>query len=61
MCAGSRRVAFPRYAKPGATRPAVVFRRWNTPKKSLRRNNLQSIDACEFFSLTSVWHKRCSR
>jgi hypothetical protein len=50
-----------RYAKPGAAPLAVVFRRWNTPKKSLQRSNLQSIDATEFFSLTSVWHKRCSR
>jgi len=48
-----------RYAKRGATRPSVVFRRWNTRKKSLRRNNLQSLDAMEFFPLTGIWHIRC--
>jgi hypothetical protein len=49
------------YAKPGATGAAMVFRPWNTKKRSLRRNNLQSIDASEFFFLTIIWHKRCSR
>ena len=34
-----------RYAKPDASLSPVVFRRWNTPKKSLRRSNLQSLDA----------------
>jgi hypothetical protein len=48
-----------RYAKRGATRPPVVFRQWNTRKKTLRRNNLQSLDAREFFPLTGIWHIRC--
>ena len=50
-----------RYAKPGASAPPAVFRRWNTPKKTLRRSNLQSLDAPDFFFLTAIWHKRCSR
>jgi hypothetical protein len=50
-----------RYATPGATPLRAVFRRWNSPKKSLRRSNLQSLDARDFFFLTSIWHKRCSR
>jgi hypothetical protein len=45
----------------GATAAALVSRRWNSPKKSLRRNNLQSIDVRDFFPLTSIWHKRCSK
>jgi hypothetical protein len=50
-----------RYATPGAARSRAVFREWNTPKKSLRRSNLQSLDARDFFFFTSIWHKRCSR
>jgi hypothetical protein len=46
---------------PGAARSRPVFRLWNSPKKSLRRNNLQSIDVRDFFPLTSIWHKRCSK
>jgi hypothetical protein len=50
-----------RYAMPGAARARAVFRRWNSPKKSLRRSNLQSLDARGFSFLTTVWHKRCTR
>jgi len=39
----------------------VVFRRWNSRKKSLRRNNLQLIDAPRVFRTRPPWHKRCSR
>jgi hypothetical protein len=50
-----------RYAMPGATPACAVFRRWNTPKKTLRRSNLQSLDALHVLFLTRDWHKRCSR
>jgi hypothetical protein len=50
-----------RYAMPGAARARAVFRRWNSPKNPLRRSNLQSLDARDFFQLTPIWHKRCSR
>jgi len=40
-----------RYAMPGAIPSALVFRPWNTPKKSLRRNNLQLIDVPHVFRM----------
>ena len=38
-----------RYATPGAMPSPLVFRRWNSRKKSLRRSNLQLIDVPHVF------------